>query len=398
MSTWPEVPLASVAAPRGLVGGPFGSSLVGVDYVPSGVPVIRGGNMGRQKQLAGEFVFVSREKLARDLTRNTAVPNDVIFTQRGTLGQVAIAPDTYPLYVVSQSQMRLRVDTAKALSHFIFYACSTDAFNKQINDQSISTGVPHINLGILSALLIPLPPLAQQEAIATMLGALDDKIAANGQLAQIGDELVRTRFDLLVAASPDRGPLSDVATNPRELVEPASIPDCACYVGLEHIPRRQMWLSTAGSASQVSSTKSRFQEGDVLFGKLRPYFHKVVAAPTDGICSTDILVVRAKEPDLAGFVLAAASSDEVVRRSTSASEGTRMPRTNWRDVAAVEIPWPGLSAATAFSKEVMVVRDLVQQRMRESAVLAKLRDALLPQLMSGRLRVKDAEERVEEVL
>ncbi len=75
-----------------------------------------------------------------------------------------------------------------------------------------------------------------------------------------------------------------------------------------------------------------------------------------------------------------------------------MPRTNWRDVAAVEIPWPGLSAATAFSKEVMVVRDLVQQRMRESAVLAKLRDALLPQLMSGRLRVKDAEERVEEVL
>ncbi|MBC7306768.1 MAG: hypothetical protein H5T80_07510 [Dietzia sp.] len=148
----------------------------------------------------------------------------------------------------------------------------------------------------------------------------------------------------------------------------------------------------------MTSAKAAFREGDVLFGKLRPYFHKVVAAPKPGICSTDVLVLRARESALRGFVLAALASDATVAAATASSEGTRMPRTSWKDLAAVEVAWPGSSAAEAFSSEVEALRATVEARLAENLTLAPTRDALLPALMSGTLRVRDAERVVEEVV
>lgn len=103
-----------------LVGGPFGSNLVSADYVSSGIPVIRGQNMGQGRWVEGDFVFVSQQK-AEQLSANIARPGDIIFTQRGTLGQVAIVPD-YPFerYIVSQSQMKLTPDKSKADTMFLY--------------------------------------------------------------------------------------------------------------------------------------------------------------------------------------------------------------------------------------------------------------------------------------
>jgi len=108
--------------------------------------------------------------------------------------------------------------------------------------------------------------------------------------------------------------------------------------------------------------------------------------------------MRSTDVRLAGFVLAAASSDAVVERCTAGSEGTRMPRTSWRDLAAVEVPWPGSEEALAFSERVIELRELVEARIRESEALAATRDALLPHLMSGKIRVKDAEQMVGDVV
>jgi type I restriction enzyme, S subunit len=87
----------------------------------------------------------------------------------------------------------------------------------------------------------------------------------------------------------------------------------------------------------------------------------------------------------------------VIREVTAASEGTRMPRTSWKDLASVEVPWPDAAAAAEFSANVSALRNSVLALLNENVTLAAARDALLPQLMSGRLRVKDAEEIVEEV-
>src|SRR6266404_3257224 len=102
----------AVRKPHSIVGGPFGSDLVSIDYVPNGIPVIRGQNMG-DRFVCGDFVFVTHEK-AKHLRANTAGPGDIIFTQRGTLGQVSIVPeDGFAVYVVSQSQMKLTPDNQR---------------------------------------------------------------------------------------------------------------------------------------------------------------------------------------------------------------------------------------------------------------------------------------------
>src|SRR5699024_31907 len=138
--------------------------------------------------------------------------------------------------------------------------------------------------------------------------------------------------------------------------------------------------------------------GDILFGKLRPYFHKVVTAPTSGICSTDVLVLVAKEESVSGYVLASLTHDDVIQTVTALSAGTRMPRTNWKDLSQVTIPWPGDLAATAFSERIQSIREYIIGLMAENEMLAETRDALLPQLMSGKLRVKDAEKVLEDAL
>lgn len=80
MSIWPTIALRDTAAEKGLVGGPFGSSLGGKDYVDNGVPVIRGTNLNCGRELGGDFVYVSESKVSTELARNIAEPTDLVFT------------------------------------------------------------------------------------------------------------------------------------------------------------------------------------------------------------------------------------------------------------------------------------------------------------------------------
>jgi type I restriction enzyme S subunit len=124
---WRQVSVEDIAAPmrNSLVGGPFGSNLVSRDYVESGVPVIRGQNMGG-RWVSGEFVFVSEVK-AKSLEANLARPKDIIFTQRGTIGQVSLVPPgCFDRYLISQSQMKLTVDRNIADPMFCFYNFKSD--------------------------------------------------------------------------------------------------------------------------------------------------------------------------------------------------------------------------------------------------------------------------------
>ena len=107
--------LESLAATKSyaLIGGPFGSKLTSADYVEDGIPVIRGSNLNSGRYLnEDEFVYVSEQKVREDLFGNLAGRGDIVFTQRGTLGQVAMIPEEscFDTYVISQSQMKLSVD------------------------------------------------------------------------------------------------------------------------------------------------------------------------------------------------------------------------------------------------------------------------------------------------
>jgi type I restriction enzyme S subunit len=162
------------------------------------------------------------------------------------------------------------------------------------------------------------------------------------------------------------------------------------------MPRKSIALTDWEGAGKVTSGKLAFRKGDFLFGKLRPYFHKVGIAPVDGICSTDIVVLNAREQNAAAFVLACISQDEFVAFTDRTSDGTKMPRTSWGRMERYGLCLPGGSALEAFNASVEPMLDRIVANIHESRTLAATRDFLLPKLMSGEVRVKDARKLVGE--
>jgi type I restriction enzyme, S subunit len=183
MKKWKPVPIDALKASErhSLVGGPFGSNLTRRDYIDAGVPVIRGVNLPNDRKFSeDEFVFVSEAK-ADELRQNCAHRGDVVFTQRGTLGQVGLIPESsaFNRYVISQSQMKLTVDTAKADAEFVYYFFRHPHTVQLIKNKAISSGVPHINLGILKEIEIPLPGVEVQREIVKILRNYDNLIENN---------------------------------------------------------------------------------------------------------------------------------------------------------------------------------------------------------------------------
>src|SRR6266498_1218395 len=116
---WRDVSIEEIASKIAM--GPFGSDIKTDNFVPAGVPVIRGGNLTAGRFNGADFVFLTEAK-ADQLANANALPGDLVFTHRGTLGQVGLVPaEPFTRYVVSQSQMKLRCDPKSADPTFIYY-------------------------------------------------------------------------------------------------------------------------------------------------------------------------------------------------------------------------------------------------------------------------------------
>ncbi|BDV01380.1 hypothetical protein TDMWS_14650 [Thermodesulfomicrobium sp. WS] len=157
------------------------------------------------------------------------------------------------------------------------------------------------------------------------------------------------------------------------------------------MPKRCITLSDWGVGDGLESNKFEFRKGEILFGKLRPYFHKVGVAPVDGVCSTDIVVVAPKTPVWFGFVLGHVSSVEFVEYTNAGSTGTKMPRTSWAEMARYTVALPPQAVARASTETLQPFVTHIIAGVHETRTLAQLRDTLLPKLISGELRIRDAE-------
>ena len=339
---------------------------------------------------------VSEVDFAQWTRRVTPKAGDLLFSYETRLGDAALMPPDVEA-CLGRRMALLRPNPALVEPAFLLYFYLSPIFQALIATHTIhGATVNRIGLSTMPEWPVAIPSLFEQRAIAEVLGSLDNKIAANTKLAETADELIRARFTDLGTDGTIK--VEDLYELRREPADPTITEPATIYVGLEHIPRRSIWLDGFGTAAAVTSGKNFFTDGDVLFGKLRPYFHKIVSVAFSGICSTDVMVLRPRKDSLAGFSLAAVSSDAVVDAATAASGGTRMPRTSWKDLAAVEIPWPGEERARKFSSDIRVLEQAIKPLMDQNRTLAATRDALLPQLMSGKLRVKDAEKTLAGVL
>jgi len=296
-------------------------------------------------------------------------------------------------------------------TRFLFYATSVPDFWPKRG-----AAQPFISQGDARAKELLLPSLATQRRIASILGAYDDLIELNRRRITLLEEIARGLFeewfvhfrfpghDNLGRAETPEGLVPDgwrrvrfdqLAREVRDGISPAEVPAETPYVGLEHIPRRSVTLDAWGRADEVVSTKLRFRRGDVLFGKIRPYFHKVAWAPFDGVSSSDAIVFRASAPGWAGLVLAVASSAQFVAHAVQTSNGTKMPRANSSVLAGYPVPVPPEALLLRFNEAVIGWTELAATLNATNRRLAASRDLLLPRLISGNLSIAVAERVLE---
>ena len=376
----------------------------------------RGHDLPKRHRVHGSVPIVSSSGVTDHHAEAKVRGPGVVIGRYGTLGKVHyVRSDHWPLNTT------LYVEDFKG-NHprYVSYLLET----VDVTPFSDKAAVPGLNRNHLhqAEVLFTTEP-AEQRAIARILGALDDKIELNRRMNETLETMARALFkSWFVDFEPVRakmgggvtglptsigslfpnvldnkgipegwtlGPLSRVADSPRRGIDPSDVAEDTPYIGLEHMPRRSIALADWEGAEKVKSTKSTFNKGDILFGKLRPYFHKVGITSLDGICSTDIVVVSPRSPEWAVFCLACLSTDEFVEYTDQTSTGTRMPRTSWKTMGQYETCLPPIEVAREFQRLLSPVIDKLNVNVHESRSLARTRNALLPKLVSGELRVGD---------
>lgn len=386
-----------------------------------GVPIVRVNNIRNGRIDTTDMLKVGADIEAK-FQRSRLCGGEVLLTLVGTLGEVAIVPDNLRGWNVARAVGVIPV--RKDPGSLWVSICLRSAFIQHcIRTWATTTVQATFNLRDLAKLPIPIPPRETREAIAAVLGTLDDKIELNRRMNATLEAMARALFQswfvdfdpvrakldgrppaaldpATAALFPDSfqdseaghipvgwnaGTLADIATNPRRSVQPSEIDSNTPYIALEHMPRRCIALADWNESADVASGKSVFKRGEILFGKLRPYFHKVGVAPLDGVCSTDILVLAPKSPEWFGFLLGHASSDALIQFTDLASTGTKMPRTNWGDISSFKAALPPKPLAAAFTKQIEPMVERITANLHQSRTLATLRDTLLPKLLSGEL-------------
>jgi type I restriction enzyme S subunit len=368
--------------------------------------------------------FVDPREYEDWMRRGLPRVGDVLLTTEAPLGEVAQLADAR--VALAQRLILLRGKPGVLDNTYLKFLMMSVEVQSQLQGRASGTTVVGIKQSELRKIELSLPPFDIQRAIVGVLGALDDKIEQTRRTARALERLARAIFrawfvdfepvkakaagatafpsmpqpvfdvlptrivDSAIGPVPEGwnvGRLGDIAVQRRDGVQPADIDPETPYIGLEHMPRHSITLTEWEQVGKVTSGKARFREGQILFGKLRPYFHKVGVAPIDGVCSTDIVVMEPKESLWLAVVLGHVSSDAFVAHATACSTGTKMPRSNYRDMASYKVAIPPKAAAASLVHIVRPMLALLTAGIFEARKLAAMRDYLLPKLLKGEVRV-----------
>ena len=426
---WRELRVADLVG-QGVLAISDGYRVRNEELGPEGIPFVRGGDIGdgwintnTADHIKPEFADRVRVKLT--------MPGDAAFITKGTVGRSGRLRQDQPSVVFAPQVAYWRVLNRNVLDPgFVFYLMRSSAFQSALDGVKThgAMAADYVSISQQHDFSFRFPGIDSQRRIAQVLGTLDDKIELNRRMNETLEAMAQALFkswfvdfapvrakvegrdsglpkeiaDLFPARFVESelgeipegwrvGSFGDVAEHPRRGVQPSQIEPGTPYIALEHMPKRSIALSDWGTAEVVESNKFEFKRGEILFGKLRPYFHKVGVAPVDGVCSTDIVPVVARERSWFGFVLGHVSSDAFVEHTSAGSTGTKMPRTSWSEMARYPVVIPQKKICEVFTNQIRTSSDHIISSIHESHSIAALRDSLLPKLISGEVRVKDTD-------
>jgi len=376
----------------------------------AGYPSIRTPNIGR-----GYLILDGVNRVSEDTYRlwtRRAVPKagDLIMAREAPVGNVAIIP-TGIQPCLGQRTLLIRPDRSKADPTYLTYLLLGEEVQATIYGLTNGATVPHLNMEDVRTLPIPLlPALPVQRRIAGVLSAYDELIENSQRRIQILEAMARALYrewfvefrfpgheKLTRVASPlgnipkgwDVRKVGELAEGMRRNVPKGDLDEPKPYVGLEHIPRRSLALDAWEMTANLGSNKLEFRKGEVLFGKIRPYFHKVSVAPFDGVCSADTIVIRARQLQDYAFVVACVSSDAFVAEASATANGAKMPRANWDVLEKYQVVIPVGTVAKQFSTLFNEILGEQQALIFQVQNLRRTRDLLLPRLLSGQITLND---------
>lgn len=435
-SEWRSVSIDEMKAPApgSIAIGPFGSRMKSDCYVSQGVRVVRGTNLTGGRSFSGDFVFITPEK-ANELNSANLNPNDLVFPHRGAIGEVGIVPNDGQRYVLSSSLMKLSVDRQRVYPDFLYYFFKSELGRFELLKNSSQVGTPGIGqpLTSLRQIQLLLPSLDAQQSIAMTLRALDDRIAllreTNATLEAIAQTLFKSWFvdfdpvrarmegrapegmdDATAALFPDSfeeselglvpkgwkgGTLADMSALNPESWTTRNHPASVAYVDLANVKDNEIAAVTHYAFDEAPSRARRvLRTGDTIVGTVRPGNRSFafIYQPLNSLTgSTGFAVLRPSAKAHTEFVYLAATQDSSIDQLTHVADGGAYPAVRPDVVAGLKCVIPPTSILQAFHAAAEPLLAKVSENQKQAQTLATLRDTLLPRLISGQLRLPDAE-------
>lgn len=320
----------------------------------------------------------------------------VVTGRYGTIGHVfKIAQDFWPLNTA------LYVEDFKG-NDPSFIAVLLQTINWRAHDGK--SGVPGINRNHVHEELVAKPPLREQQAIATVLASIDDKIVSNRRLGSLGGDAIASQFSHVVSGTAGRCSLCEVASEVRTRFLPLAAPNRVFeQFSIPAFDEARGPEVCAGS--DMASAKTLMPDGPiVLFSKLNPVTKRVWWPERLGIgtpvCSPEFVALVPRDPDDAVWLYGCAAFDttfyEQVLAAVTGTTGSRQ-RVRPEHVLSSTVPAASEEVRRVWESVARPVIDTRVTLVRESRTLTAIRDALLPKLISGRIRVplsNDPEEQV----
>ena len=412
--------------------GPFGSQLHASDYVAFGIPSVMPQNIGDNRILVDGIARILPEDAQR-LSRYLLQTGDIVYSRRGDVERRALVRDKENGWLCGTGCLRIRFGNRKTVDPlFASYYLGHPEVRAWVVRHAIGATMPNLNTSILSALPIVIPPLPEQRAIAHILGTLDDKIELNRRMSETLEAMARAIFkswfvdfdpvrakaeghqpvgmDAKTAAlfpdSFEDSPLGKIpkgwmVTNLPEAIEVNPLRSLskeivAPYLEMSHMPTSSARALAWENREFTSGMK--FVNGDVLVARITPCLENGKTAFVDflaegqvGWGSTEYIVLHSKRPLPPEYAYFLARSDDfrshAIQNMTGTSGRQRVPAECF---GSYQVVVPPRQIAEIFGMTAGSVMRVLKQHDEESRTLAAIRDALLPKLLSGEVRVKDA--------
>jgi type I restriction enzyme, S subunit len=390
--------------------GPFGSNLKVDNFIETGVPVIRGMNLNDGGFTNNSFAFISEEK-ANTLKRCLAYPDELVFTHRGTLGQVGIIPqNAYPKYLVSQSQMRLKVKKDILVPKYLFYFFKSQLGQKELLKNTSQVGVPAIAnpTKSLKDVEITIPDIKEQTQIVSILSSLDDKIELNLQMNQTLEAMAQTIFKEWFVNFNFPGFDGYVVDGLPKGWRLGSILEIADLLSggtpktdiTEYWNGNIKWISakdiTSNNRRFIIETEKQITELGISKSatKLLPKFTTVVSArgtvgnycilPEEMAISQSNYGLKSKNnSDFFLFIFI----ENMIEMMKAYSYGTVFDTITTKTFEEMEVVIPSKSLIAEYEKTINPIFSKILENQKQNKTLTQLRNSLLPKLMSGKINI-----------